>query len=68
MLVIVPQSTVLSSPVANQLHAMLKVPNTLIKQVYLLYGKLKTARPQPKLAKAQAQKQHQPHLPISVEL
>ena len=51
--VIVPQPTALQNPAANQPFTLLKAPNALvIKQVCMLSGKLKAAKPYPKLAKA----------------
>ena len=67
IMVIVPQTTTLKNPAANPLHALLGVPNALvIKWVYMHIGKLKASKPWPELSKAQAQKQHQLYLPISI--
>ena len=65
--VIALQSITLKNPVANLPYTLLKAPRALIiKQVHIPMGKLKAAKPQPKLAEAQTQQQHQLHLPISV--
>ena len=49
------QAMALFNTVANLLHALFKVPNTLvIKQVYMISGRLKATKLQPELAKVHA--------------
>ena len=53
-LVIALQPTMLQTPVANLLHALVRAPNTLVdKWVRMPMGKLKDAKPWTEPAKAQ---------------
>ena len=65
--VIMLQPSMLTNPPANTSCILLNALYTfIIKQVCMPFGQLKAAKPRPGLAKAQVQRQQQPHLPVSV--
>ena len=64
--VIALEPTIPINPAVNLLHAFLKAPSALVVKQVCIIEEAKTTKLWPKLAKAWAQQQYKPYVPMSV--